>query len=84
MIFPENAAWRMAGMGVCVILGILILVSAMFTEQDRINSAQEPALLFDYDVLRELTAKYGIVGKKCRWIRNAQCFHVYIVMMSFR
>ncbi len=68
VIFPENAAWRMAGMGVCVILGILMLVSAMFTEQDRYKILRQEPLLFDYDVLRELTAEYGIVGKKCRWI----------------
>ena len=60
VIFPENAAWRMAGMGVCVILGILMLVSAMFTEQDRYKILRQEPLLFDYDVLRELTAEYGL------------------------
>ncbi len=56
VIFPENAAWRMAGMGACVILGILMLVSAIFTEQDRYKILRQEPLLFDYDVLRELTA----------------------------
>ena len=84
MIFPENAAWRMAGMGVCVILGILMLVSAMFTEQDRYKILRQEPLLFDYDVLRELTAEYGIVGKKCRWIAmpSVSMFIIGMIVIS--
>lgn len=84
VIFPENAAWRMAGMGVCVILGILMLVSAMFTEQDRYKILRREPLLFDYDVLRELTAEYGIVGKKCRWIAmpSVSMFIIGMIVIS--
>ncbi len=68
VLFAENGAWRMAGMAVCGILGILALVFGMFAEEEQYKILRQEPLLFDYDVQKELTAEYKSVGKKCRMI----------------
>lgn len=68
VLFRENETWRMAGMAVCAILGVLAMVFGMFAEEDRYKILKREPLLFDYDVLKELAAEYDFVGRKCRLI----------------
>ncbi len=63
VLFRENETWRMAGMAVCAILGVLAMVFGMFAEEDRYKILKREPLLFDYDVLKELAAEYDFVGR---------------------
>ncbi len=67
-IFPSHTALRMLGISVCIFLGILAWILALFSEQDKFKILRREPLLFDYEVLKELSSEYREIEKKCRFV----------------
>ena len=55
---------RLFGMAFFVVLGVILVVLAMFTEQESYRVLQREPLLFDYAYLRELTEEYRVRKRK--------------------
>ena len=51
---------RLFGMALFVVLGVILVVLAMFTEQESYRVLKREPLLFDYAYLRELTEEYRV------------------------
>lgn len=84
-LFPNHTVWQILGIAVCIILGILAWTFAMFTEQEKYKILRQEPLLFDYDVLKELSAEYREIEKKCKIIAipSIMLFLCGILTISF-
>ena len=57
-------AWKISGVSVCVLVGIIFVVIAVFTAKDEYKILRKESLIFDYEFLKELTAEYHSKKKK--------------------
>jgi transcriptional regulator with XRE-family HTH domain len=64
VMFATSPSWRFLGIAVCVVAGISFAVLGIFTEKQDYKSLKEEPLLFDYDILKELTAEYNLIKRK--------------------
>lgn len=64
VMFSANTMSRYLGMAICVIIGIIFIVVAMFSEQTQYKVLKQEPLLFDYDYLKELSNEYAVNRKK--------------------
>lgn len=64
ILFSQNTTWKYLGMTVCIVLGIISIVLGMFAQHDEYKILKQEALLFDYDVLKQLTNEYTSMKKK--------------------
>lgn len=79
-MFSANTSWRFLNIAVCVILGLSFAVIGMFSEQQDYKILKEEPLLFDYGFLKELTAEYNSIKRKCS-IVLAPCTILFVVGM---
>lgn len=66
IMFSGSRTWQLLGIAVCVISGIIAMIAGMFTEQYKYKVLKQEPLIFDYEVLKELSAEYRSIEKKCR------------------
>lgn len=64
ILFAANTVWRLLGMASCVIIGIILCVLGIFTENVRYKPLKQEPLLFDYAYLKELSNEYRLNKKK--------------------
>lgn len=64
IMFAQNTTWKYLGMAICIVLGIISCVLGMFAEKEEYKILKQEVLLFDYDVLKQLTNEYKAVKKK--------------------
>lgn len=68
VMFSGSRTWQLLGTAVCVISGIIAMIAGMFTEQYKYKVLKQEPLIFDYDVLKDLSEEYRSIEKKCRLI----------------
>lgn len=64
IMFQTATAWKMLGMSVCILAGIIALVVSLFISKDEYTVLKKESLLFDYEFLKVLTDEYRSVKKK--------------------
>lgn len=64
VIFPTSMMWRFLGIAICVVIGIIFVILAMFSEQTQYKVLKQEPLLFDYNFLKELSNEYALRKKK--------------------
>lgn len=62
--FQTVPAWKLFGMSVCVLAGIIFMVVSMFTSKDEYKILKNESLLFDYEFLKGLAGEYHSIKKK--------------------
>ena len=62
--FQAAFTWKIIGMAVCVIAGIIAIVISMFASKDEYKVLKNESLLFDYEFLKGLTDEYRSMKKK--------------------
>lgn len=62
--FQTTPAWKVFGISVCVLAGIISIVVSLFSSRDEYNVLKKESLLFDYEFLKGLTAEYRSKKKK--------------------
>lgn len=60
IIFPNDESITHLGMGICVVLGIGLMVFGMFAENEQYKILKQEPLLFDYEYLKTLRKKYDL------------------------
>ncbi|MDD6057381.1 MAG: helix-turn-helix transcriptional regulator [Clostridiales bacterium] len=68
IVFQEAVAWKVLGMAVCVLAGMIAIVVSMFCSKDEYSILKKESLLFDYDFLKGLTAEYNSTKRKYRLV----------------
>lgn len=58
VMFMSNSTWRILGMVIFVITGIISFVLGAFSEQEQYKILKEEPLIFDYGYLKELSNEY--------------------------
>lgn len=63
-VFQTATAWKVLGMSICILAGIIALVVSMFISKDEYTILKKESLLFDYEFLKVLTDEYHSMKKK--------------------
>ena len=63
-VFQTTTAWKVLGMSICILAGIIALVVSMFISKDEYTILKKESLLFDYEFLKVLTDEYRSMKKK--------------------
>lgn len=63
-LFQATPAWKLLGMSLCIVAGIIALVISMFISKDEYTVLKKESLLFDYEFLKGLTDEYRSMKKK--------------------
>lgn len=78
VMFPAGTTWRLLGMALCVVAGIISVVFAMFSEEAKYKILKQEPLLFDYEYLKELSKEYAF--RKKRYVAVAiPCTVLFII-----
>ncbi|MEG0176980.1 helix-turn-helix domain-containing protein [Anaerorhabdus sp.] len=64
VIFSTDMIMRYLGMTIFVIIGIISIVLAIFSDQTQYKVLKQESLLFDYDYLKELSNEYALNKRK--------------------
>lgn len=64
VMLENNLPWRYLGMGLCIVIGIVIIVITIFIEDTKYNVLKEKPLIFDYDYMKELSSEYILMKRK--------------------
>ena len=64
VLFQTSSAWKIFGISVCVLVGIIFLIFSMFTSNDEYKIIKRESLLFDYGFLKSITTEYHSMKKK--------------------
>lgn len=78
VVFPSDSIWRLLGMGLCVVIGISIIISGLFMEQEKYKILEREPLIFDYECLKELSEEYKIIERRCRLVA-VPCMVLFVV-----
>lgn len=85
VMISTNAIWRLLGSSIFILIGIIFMVLAMFSEQSQYNILKQETLLFDYDFLKEISTEY--ISKKKKYVAVAIpstiLFIVNILILAF-
>lgn len=81
-VILRDTPGKMLGAALCIVAGILFLVLGMFSEEDKYKVLKQQPLIFDYDVLKELSAEYTAVKKKCKIIAAPSLFLFILCMIA--
>ena len=60
----DTSLWKVLGMSICILAGIIALVVSMFISKDEYTILKKESLLFDYEFLKVLTDEYRSLKKK--------------------
>lgn len=63
-VFQTTTAWKVLGMSICILAGIIALVTSAFIPKDEYKVLRKEPLIFDYDFLKGLTNEYQSQKKK--------------------
>ena len=63
-VFQTATAWKVLGMSICILAGIIALVTSAFIPKDEYKVLRKEPLIFDYDFLKGLANEYQSQKKK--------------------
>ena len=63
-MFQTATAWKVLGMSICILAGIIALVTSAFIPKDEYKVLRKEPLIFDYDFLKGLANEYQSQKKK--------------------
>lgn len=64
LLFSVDTIWRILGVAVCIVIGIVSIVAGAFMEQEQYKVLKQESLIFDYEYLKELSNEYRVKKKK--------------------
>lgn len=81
VLFAQDTAWRLLGMGVCVVSGIGAFVLAVFSENEAYQVIEQEPLILDPQFLQELTKTYSAVKRRCQ-IAAVPCTILFVASIA--
>lgn len=73
-VFPADTHWRIIGLALCIVLGIIAIIPCLFMEQEQYKILEQEPLIFDINYLKELTEEYKHVKRRCKRIALPSTF----------
>lgn len=64
VVFRTMTTWKVLGMSICILAGVIALVTSVFIPKDEYKVLRKEPLIFDYDFLKGLTKEYLSQKKK--------------------
>ncbi len=78
ILFSAASVWKILGMAVCIVIGVVFIVTAMFVSKYEYKVLKKENLLFDYEYLKRLTNEYHSTKRKYMAVA-APCTIFFIV-----
>lgn len=77
-VFPAETHWRIIGIALCIVLGIITIIPCLFMEVDKYKILEQEPLIFDYNFLKELSDEYRHVKRRCKMIA-IPCTFLFVI-----